>query len=169
MVFVLLIINESKWKYQITLCIKENFPSYGIYKTVTTSNEIFPSDPLSSGKKIWIRAWTIYTMHPAHHDRGRASFFMPFVFVSLLKHIDVINSHDIKVLFLVNSDWIFCFRLFFSKCKLKKCIICSINWVATTIFIYCNTFPMTCAILYFALHAILDRHIFSSCETCISN
>lgn len=51
MFFFLLIINESKWKYQITLCIKENFPSYGIYKTVTTSNEIFPSDPLSSGKK----------------------------------------------------------------------------------------------------------------------
>lgn len=139
----MLIINESKWKYQITLCMKENFPSYGIYKTVTTSNEIFPRIPTPREKKFWIRVWTIYIMHPAHHDHGKALLFMPFVFVSLLKHIDVINSHDIKVLFLVNSDWIFCFRLFFSKCKLKKCIIYSINWVATTIFIYCNTFPMT--------------------------
>lgn len=25
--------------------MKENFPSYGIYKTVTTSNEIFPRIP----------------------------------------------------------------------------------------------------------------------------
>lgn len=167
----MLIINESKWKYQITLCMKENFPSYGIYKTVTTSNEIFLGSPVLGEKNFWIRAWwTIYIMHPAHHDRGRVCFLMPFVFVSLLKNIiDVVNNHDIKKLFLVNKDWIFCFRLFYSKFKWIKCIIYSINWVATTIFIYCNTFTMTCAIIYFALHATLDSHIFSSCKTCISN
>lgn len=138
-------------------------------KQLLRQMKFFPRIPSPREKKCWICVWTIYIMHPDHHDHGKALLFMPFVFVSLLKHIDVIYSHDIKVLFLVNSDWIFCFRLFFSKCKLKKCIIYSINWVATTIFIYCNTFPMTCAILYFALHAILDRHIFSSCKRCISN
>lgn len=73
----LLISNESKWKYQITLCMKENVTSYGIYKTGTTSNEIFRILPPRE-KKFWICAWTIYIMHPAHDNRGKTSFVMRF-------------------------------------------------------------------------------------------
>lgn len=82
--------------------MKENFPIYGIYKTVTTSNEIFLGSPLLGKKKSGSahELSTLCILPIMIVEEPHSSF----VFVSLLKHIDVINSHDIKVLFLVNSD-----------------------------------------------------------------
>lgn len=84
------------------LCMKENFFIYGIYKIVIMLNEIFFGF-FFFGKKKFGFVYELFILCILFIMIVEEFYFL-FVFVFLLKYIDVINSYDIKVLFFVNSD-----------------------------------------------------------------
>lgn len=84
----LLISNESKWKYQITLCMKENVTSYGIYKTGTTSNEIFrilPPREKNSGSAHELSILCILPMIIVEKPHSLCDSFWHFLFCFFIK------------------------------------------------------------------------------------